>query len=97
VDSEESGRRGEKCSAIGREVPKTSLLAGDRDVSFPGMSTVAEIENAIERLSPEELSDLAGWFEEYQQMVGASAEIFAMYDREEEASCRKRNAGNCGD
>lgn len=60
------------------------------------MSTVVEIEGAIERLSQAELSELAKWFEEYQQMVVASSEIFAMYDREEEESCRKRNAGNCG-
>ena len=60
------------------------------------MSTVVEIENAIERLSQPELSELAGWFEEYQQMINASGEMFALYDREEEESCRKRNAGNCG-
>ena len=60
------------------------------------MSTVAEIENAIERLSHPELSELARWFEEYQQMISASGEMFALYDREEEESCRKPNAGNCG-
>ena len=64
--------------------------------SFRRMSTVVEIENAIERLSQPELSELAGWFEEYQQMISASGEMFALYDREEEESCRKRNAGNCG-
>jgi hypothetical protein len=60
------------------------------------MSTVAEIESAIERLPQPELSELAGWFDEYRQMVGASGEMFALYDREEEEACRKRNAGNCG-
>ena len=59
------------------------------------MSTVAEIESAIERLPKAELSELARWFEEYQQMVFASSEVFAMYDREEE-SCRKPNAGKSG-
>jgi len=59
------------------------------------MSTVAEIENAIGRLSKPELLELASWFEEYRQMVSASSEVFALYDREEE-SCRKPNAGNCG-
>ena len=59
------------------------------------MSTVAEIENAIERLSKNELVELASWFEEYQQMVSASSQMFELYDREEE-SCRKPNAGNCG-
>ena len=59
------------------------------------MSTVAEIERAIERLPQAELSELAKWFEEYRQLVFASSEVFAMYDREED-SCRKPNAGNCG-
>ena len=59
------------------------------------MSAVVEIERAIERLPQAELSELARWFEEYQQMVFASAEVFAMYDREEE-SCRKPNAGKSG-
>ena len=59
------------------------------------VSTVAEIENAIERLSKPDLVKLAGWFEEYQQMVCASSEVFALYDREEE-SCRKPDAENCG-
>jgi len=60
------------------------------------MSTVVEIEGAIERLTKTELSELAKWFDEYQQMVFASSEIFAMYDKEEEESCRKPNGGTCG-
>ena len=59
------------------------------------MSTVAEIESAIERLQPLEVAQLAPWLEEYQQMIRASAEIFATYDREE-ASCQKPAEGNCG-
>jgi len=47
------------------------------------MSSVAEIESAIEKLSPQEVAQLAAWFEEYQQMINASAQIFAMYDKEE--------------
>jgi len=47
------------------------------------MSTVAEIESAIEKLSPAQVAELAAWFEEYQQMLSASAEMFAMYDKEE--------------
>jgi hypothetical protein len=50
------------------------------------MSSVAEIESAIERLSPAEVAELAAWFDEYQRMINASAEIFSMYDREEESS-----------
>ncbi|PWU12486.1 MAG: hypothetical protein C5B50_21345 [Verrucomicrobia bacterium] len=59
------------------------------------MSTVAEIESAIERLQPREVTQLTAWLIEYQQMIQASAEIFAMYDQEE-ASCKKPPAGSCG-
>ena len=38
------------------------------------MSSVAEIEAAIEQLSPAEVTELAAWLEEYQQMINASAE-----------------------
>jgi len=47
------------------------------------MSTVAEIESAIEKLPPAEFSALLAWIEEYQAMVGASQTLFAMYDEEE--------------
>ena len=52
------------------------------------MSTVVEIESAIELLTPSEVAELAGWLNEYQQMIQASAEVFAMYDREEQ-TCKK--------
>ena len=47
------------------------------------MSSVAEIESAIGRLSSAEVAELAAWLEEYQQMINASAEIFSLYDKEE--------------
>jgi hypothetical protein len=47
------------------------------------MSTVAEIESAIERLQPTEVAQLAAWVEEYQQMIHASAEMLALFDQEE--------------
>ncbi len=47
------------------------------------MSTVAEIEAAIEKLPPAEFSELVAWIEEYQAMVGGSQALFAMYDEEE--------------
>ena len=59
------------------------------------MSTVAEIESAIERLQPAEVSELAAWLREYQQMIQASAEVFTMYDREED-SCKKAPGESCG-
>jgi hypothetical protein len=52
------------------------------------VSSVAEIESAIERLSGKEVAELAAWFEEYQQMINASAEIFALYEDEEDGSER---------
>jgi hypothetical protein len=48
------------------------------------MSTVTEIEAAIEKLPPAEYRELLAWIEEYQAMVGASEALFAMYDEEEE-------------
>jgi hypothetical protein len=48
------------------------------------MSTVAEIESAIEKLPPTELRELLAWIEDYQAMVGASQTLFGMYDEEEE-------------
>ncbi len=50
------------------------------------MSAVAEIESAIEKLSPSEVRELAAWLDEYQQMINASSEIFSLYDQEEGAN-----------
>jgi hypothetical protein len=47
------------------------------------MTAVAEIESAIQQFSAEQLKELAAWFEEYQQMLSASAEMFSLYDKEE--------------
>jgi len=61
-------------------------LAPDNPMKyFDTMTAIAEIESAIERLSPAEVKELAAWLEEYQQMVNASAEIFSLYDQEEKA------------
>jgi hypothetical protein len=49
------------------------------------MSTVAEIESAIERLRPPEVAEPAVWLNEHRQMIQASAEVFAMHDREEDS------------
>jgi hypothetical protein len=51
--------------------------------NFLAMSSVAEIESAIARLSRDEVAELAAWLEEYQQMINASAEVFSIYDKEE--------------
>jgi len=40
------------------------------------MSTVAEIESAIERLAPAQVAELAAWFEEYQQMINTTCRSY---------------------
>ena len=67
------------------------------DITVWQMSTVAEIESAIERLQPSEVAELAAWLNEYQQMIQASGEIFAMYDREEESHAKGPSRGTMGD
>ena len=52
------------------------------------MSTVAEIEAAIEKLPPDDYKRLLAWLEEHQAMVGASEALFAMYDEEEQAHAK---------
>jgi len=47
------------------------------------MSTVAEIESAIEKLTPEQLREFAAWFEERQALLHSSNALFSMYDAEE--------------
>jgi len=52
------------------------------------MSTVAEIEAAIEKLPPAEFSELLAWIEERQALVGASQALFTLYDEEEKADAQ---------
>lgn len=47
------------------------------------MSTVAEIEAAIQQLSVEQMREVAVWLDEYQATISASVAIFEMYDKEE--------------
>jgi hypothetical protein len=47
------------------------------------MNTVAEIEAAIEKLSPADFAELAMWFEGFEQLINSSAAIFAIYEKEE--------------
>lgn len=47
------------------------------------MSTVAEVEAAVEKLTPRELREFAAWFEERQALLNSSAIRFRMYDEEE--------------
>jgi hypothetical protein len=47
------------------------------------MSTVAEIESAIERLPFSQVREVAAWLEEYQATINASAAVFSILDSEE--------------
>jgi len=47
------------------------------------VTTVAEIESAIEHLPVAQVRELALWLEEYQATINASSEVFAMLDSEE--------------
>lgn len=47
------------------------------------MSTVAEIESAIEKLSPQERRELAAWYEERQALLNAADALLQSYDHEE--------------
>jgi len=47
------------------------------------MSSVAEIEMAIELLPVEQVREVAAWLDEYQATINASAEVFAIHDADE--------------
>jgi hypothetical protein len=47
------------------------------------VSTVAEIESAIEQLPIEQMREVAAWLDEYQATINASAAVFSMLDDEE--------------
>lgn len=47
------------------------------------MSTVLEIENAIEQLPTAQMLEVAGWLEERTAMIMASESMFQMLDEEE--------------
>jgi predicted transcriptional regulator YdeE len=47
------------------------------------MSTVTEIETAIEKLPPQKVEELAAWLDEYRQTTHASDATFSLYDEEE--------------
>ncbi len=47
------------------------------------MTTVAEIEAAIEKLPVQEVEELAAWLDEYRQTLLASDGVCSLYDEEE--------------
>ena len=62
------------------------LAAPEKTHYAKGMTTVAEIETAIEKLPAAEYRELLEWIEERQAMIAASEAIFTMYDEEEAIS-----------
>jgi hypothetical protein len=59
------------------------------------VSTVKEIEVAIEQLTASEVSELIMWLEERQRLAAAAESLFQLYD-EEESLCRSRVAEKSG-
>lgn len=59
------------------------------------MSTLAEIEQAITRLTPDQLRELTAWLDEHQRLIASSEGVFQLYD-EEERSCRSHVAEKSG-
>lgn len=51
--------------------------------SVIAMSTVQEIETAIEKLTPEQQRELAAWYEERLALLNSSDALFQVYDSEE--------------
>jgi len=47
------------------------------------MSTVAEIERAIEKLPTDPMLKVASWLDDYRAMIEASEELFERLDEEE--------------
>lgn len=65
--------------------PVPRLAAGTEISRVNGMSTVSEIEAALEKLSPMEQRQLAAWYEERQALLNAADSLFQTYDTEEKA------------
>jgi len=57
------------------------------------MSTVAEIESAIEKLPTEQMLAVAAWLDEHKAMIHASEGVFAALDAEEGEAAGKQWLG----
>lgn len=62
-----------------------AVANGGKTRIVPAMSTVMEIESAIEKLSPPEQRELAAWYEQRQALLNAADALFQTYDDEEQA------------
>jgi hypothetical protein len=57
------------------------------------MSTVAEIENAIEKLPTREMLEIAAWLDEQRAMLNASESVFRELDAAEGGDAGKQWTG----
>jgi hypothetical protein len=57
------------------------------------MSTVAEIESALERLPTEQMLEVAAWLDERRAMLSASEAMFQQLDAAEGADAGKQWLG----
>ena len=57
------------------------------------MSTVAEIESAIEKLPTEQMLAVAAWLDEHKAMIQASEGVFAALDAAEGEAAGKQWLG----
>lgn len=71
----------------------TRLPQGTGRGLFPGMSTVLEIETAIEKLPTAQMLEIAAWLDEQRVMVQASEGMFAALDAEEGADAGRQWTG----
>jgi hypothetical protein len=68
------------------EVQRIAEVAKRTKAPFtPDMGNVAEIEAAIEKLSPQEQRELAAWYEQRQALLNAAGAVFQVYEDEEKA------------
>jgi hypothetical protein len=68
------------------------LLKSEQPDSLCSMTTVSEIEAAIQKLPPAQLRELMTWIEDYAAAIGASETLFTMYDTEEKQNRAKSEA-----
>lgn len=57
------------------------------------MSTVAEIESALERLPTAQLLEVASWLDERRAMLSSSEDLFQRLDEEDGADAGKQWQG----
>ena len=57
------------------------------------MSTVAEIENAIEKLPTEQMLEIAAWLDEQRAMLSTAEDVFCALDAAEGEEAGKQWTG----